>query len=108
MRIPMVVKSYEQISSKRDRNTGICLGGRNTSYLLISAISSSICCSLGAWFAVASPRSAVETAIDNLELTEGRRDSCGWVAEKEVVREDISLRRGCDHSQLLEDGNARC
>lgn len=57
------------------------LAQRRTSYLLISAISSSIWPCTGA--IPSSPRSAVDTAYEYLELTDGRRRLSAWVKETE-------------------------
>lgn len=73
--VPMVVKSYALLSA------GFCRARKglgcsyDTSYLLISAISSSICWSAAAaaGSSTALPLSTVLTANESREVTEGRR-----------------------------------
>ena len=77
------------LASNRNRALFHCIRmAVQTSYRLILAISSSIwCCAAIPWpFSPwLSPCSAVETAKDRRELTDGRRKACGLIDETEVV-----------------------
>lgn len=66
------------------------MGSQQTSYLLISAISSSIRCSVGAAWS-ACPRSAVDAEYDSLLATDCRRIGPEPEADKEVDRLFIVL-----------------
>lgn len=98
---PIVVKSWIQQQSalrdlKRARidvNVTVTCALLLTSYLFISAISSSIWPSLGALSAEASPCSALDTAKESRELMEGRRESAGLRAPKAAVCEFIAPAR---------------
>lgn len=76
--IPIVVKSYNvRLQSARHVYDACLKQQAHTSYLLISAISSSICTSPGGG-TLASPCSAVDTAKERRELMEGRRTGPGF------------------------------
>ena len=88
---------------------GSSWGGAHTSYLLISAISSSICSTTGAaeFWGSASPLSAVETAKERREVMDGRRAADGVRTEKDVVRERLMVGAACAGSQRREAAHAQ-